>query len=474
MNQIQKHSIIKLAYFLIDIFFIYLSIFLACWVRQSSLGFPVTFTSLLFDETNAFRFVFLLWLFTTIYFNSSNGLYTTRRDVLEGIEIWSVTKSVVLSSLVVVVAFYVLKLEGFPRTIFIIALSQMIVFLSIWRVFKRIFVEFLVAGGYNNINALIIGAGKVGVALAQEIEKRPGLGIKVVGFLDDLKGENGDKANGMILGKISDFASIARRHFVTKMFITIHHDSQAFLKLLEQAKEMGVSVRVVPQGFDLTTGEFYKYNIGLIPILEYSDGQNLRKQAGKRLFDFVFGLLLFIFLIPAFFIIALIIKLDSDGPVLYRSKRYGRNGKIFYMYKFRSMVQDAEKVIDKLRHNNEVDGPIFKIKKDPRITPVGCILRRSSLDELPQILNVIRGDMSLVGPRPLPIEQIEKEDLRQLMRLEIRPGITGLWQIRGRSDISFTRLLKWDIWYINNWSFWLDLNILYLTIPVVIKAKGAY
>lgn len=474
MNQLQRRSIIKLAYIFIDIFFIYLSIFLACWVRQGSLGFPVTFTSLLFDETNAFRFAFLIWLFTTIYFNSSNGLYTTRREVLEGIEIWSVIRSVILSSLVVVVVFYVLKLEGFPRTIFIIALSQMIVFLSIWRVFKRIFVEFLVAGGYNNVNTLIIGAGKVGVALAKEIEKRAGLGIKVVGFLDDLKEGTGEKNNFKILGKISDFASIARRHFVTKMFITIHHDGQVFLKLLEQAKDMGVSVRVVPQGFDLTTGEFYKYNIGLIPILEYSEGQNLRKQAGKRLFDFVLGLILFILLIPVFFVIALIIKLDSNGPVFYRSNRYGRNGQIFQMYKFRSMVQDADKVLEKLRQSNEVDGPIFKIKKDPRITPVGCMLRKSSLDELPQIFNVIKGDMSLVGPRPLPIEQIEKEDLRQLMRLEIRPGITGLWQIRGRSDISFARLLKWDIWYINNWSFWLDLNILYLTIPVVIKAKGAY
>ena len=144
------------------------------------------------------------------------------------------------------------------------------------------------------------------------------------------------------------------------------------------------------------------------------------------------------------------------------------------MYKFRSMVKDAEKTIDQVRHKNEVDGPIFKIKKDPRITKTGAFLRKYSLDELPQIINVVRGDMSLVGPRPLPIDQIEKEDLRQLKRLEVRPGITGLWQVRGRSDISFSRLVKWDIWYINNWSFWLDLNILLQTIPVVLRGKGAY
>ena len=138
------------------------------------------------------------------------------------------------------------------------------------------------------------------------------------------------------------------------------------------------------------------------------------------------------------------------------------------------MVSNAEDLLGQLKDKNEKDGPIFKIKRDPRITNVGSFLRRYSLDELPQIFNVFKGDMSLVGPRPLPIEQIEKEDLRQLKRLDIRPGITGLWQIRGRSDLSFQRFLRWDIWYINNWSFGLDLYILFQTLPVVIKGKGAY
>ncbi len=144
------------------------------------------------------------------------------------------------------------------------------------------------------------------------------------------------------------------------------------------------------------------------------------------------------------------------------------------MYKFRSMVVEADDLQSQLLHKNEADGPIFKIRSDPRVTEFGKFLRKFSLDELPQLINVFKGDMSLVGPRPFPIEQIEKEDLRQLKRLEVKPGITGLWQIRGRSDIPFNRLIKWDIWYINNWSFWLDLNILLQTLPVVVKAKGAY
>jgi lipopolysaccharide/colanic/teichoic acid biosynthesis glycosyltransferase len=144
------------------------------------------------------------------------------------------------------------------------------------------------------------------------------------------------------------------------------------------------------------------------------------------------------------------------------------------MYKFRSMVTNAHDMLHELKDKNEVSGPIFKIRRDPRITKAGAFLRKFSLDELPQIFNVFKGDMSLVGPRPLPIEQIEKEDLRQLKRLNIRPGITGLWQIKGRSDVSFERFLRWDIWYINNWSLGLDMYILMQTLPVVLKCKGAY
>ncbi len=138
------------------------------------------------------------------------------------------------------------------------------------------------------------------------------------------------------------------------------------------------------------------------------------------------------------------------------------------------MVVDADAQLKELKNKNEVDGPIFKIRHDPRVTKVGRFLRKYSIDELPQIFNVFVGDMSLVGPRPLPLDQVENEDLRQLKRLEVRPGITGLWQVRGRSDLPFHRLIKWDAWYVNNWSFMLDVHILVETIPVVLKGKGAY
>ena len=393
---------------------------------------------------------------------------------MESLEIWSVFKSVAYATVVAIVSIYLLKIEGFPRSILVLSVIFINILLSIWRVLKRMFVDFLVVRGYNNFNVLIIGAGKVGLALANEIKKRPGYGLRIVGFLDDFKPRGDFQAGYKVMGKLSDFLKIARKEFINKVFITIHHDSKAFLDMLEQAKALHVAVRVVPQGFEFTTGEFLKYNIGFIPILEYCDEEYSIKQVGKRFFDATMSLILVILSSPIFLIVALMIKLDSPGPVFYLSQRFGRRGKRFNMLKFRSMISDADKRLDQLKDKNEVDGPIFKMKGDPRVTKLGQWLRKYSLDELPQLINVLKGDMSLVGPRPLPIDQIEREDLRQLRRLEVRPGITGLWQIRGRSDISFSRLVKWDVWYINNWSFWLDINILLQTIPVVIKGKGAY
>ena len=264
-----------------------------------------------------------------------------------------------------------------------------------------------------------------------------------------------------------------RKEFVDQIFITVY-EMKDFPTLIAEARKQGIAVKVIPQGFHLISGECFRYNIGIIPILEYSQGFPLVRQVGKRIFDFLLTVPVVVLLLPIYGVIALLIKVDSKGPVLYLSQRYGRNGRKFNMLKFRSMNIDSDERLGGLEFLNESDGPIFKMKNDPRTTNIGKYLRKYSLDELPQLFNVISGTMSLVGPRPLPIDQIRKEDFRQLKRLDVRPGVTGLWQIRGRSDISFARLVKWDMWYIKNWSLWLDLNILFSTIPVVIKGQGAY
>lgn len=463
-----RHYSIKCAYILLDIIVLVIGVYLACSIRHTTLPFDITFKNIFLSAQNPFRFIFVLWGVATILFVNSNQLYQTKRGVFRGFEFGLILKSVLLSCGIVIVAIYVLKIEGFPRTVLFIGSAFNTIGLSLWRLLKRIYVSYLVRNGYNNFNVLIVGAGRVGNALANEMKDHRDLGMKVVGFLDDFKSESD------ILGKLEDVEKVIKREFIDKIFITIHHDSAVFLNLIEKAKELRIGIHVVPQGFDLMSKACVNYHVGIIPVLEYCNQIPLQKQFGKRLFDFVFTFGGLVFLCPVFFIIAVLIKLDSKGPIFYASRRYGRNGRFFKMHKFRSMTTDADERLVQLKNENEVDGPIFKMRNDPRITRVGRILRKYSLDELPQLINVLVGEMSLVGPRPLPIDQVEREDLFQLKRLEVRPGITGLWQIKGRSDLSFKKLIKFDIWYINNWSFWLDLNILFQTLPAVVKAKGAY
>ena len=465
-------GLIRFVYIFFDVVVIILAFYLACLLRPHTFSFEITWQSFFLSSFNPYRLIFILWLLLILFFNQTHGLYQTRREILESIEVWEVIKSVIGATFVLIVFSYLLRVQDFPRSVVFISSVLLIIFLSLWRILKRGLVDYLVSHGYNNFNALIIGAGKIGRLLEEEIKRRPGLGIKIVGFLDDFKDVKSNQQD--ILGKIDDFDFLSHRLFINSVFVTIHPDDKMLLKILEKAKEMSIAVRVVPQGFEWMSKDVNRYNIGLIPILEYTHIEVSYRQQAKRIFDLFLSFIGAFALLPIFIFIGLWIKLDSPGPIFYASKRYGKGGRIFNMYKFRSMVINAEELLGKLKDKNEVDGPIFKIKRDPRITIVGSILRRYSLDELPQIFNVLKGDMSLVGPRPLPIEQIEREDLRQLKRLNIRPGITGLWQIRGRSDVSFERFLRWDIWYINNWSFGLDLYILYQTLPVVIKGRGAY
>jgi len=458
-------------YAAIDVFCILLAFYLVLYFRPQTIAFKVSLQTLFSDE-NPFRLLFMVWTTLILFFHYTHGLYQTRREQLETLEMWEVFKSICVSTLLIIVMAFLLRIQDFPRSVMILNAVVITLFCSVWRALKRLWVNYLVSNGYNNFNTLIVGAGRTGLSLADEIGRQPALGLKIRGFLDDHK--MGNCGNFPVLGKLDNLREIIQREFIHQIYITIYPDHQTFIQLLETAREEGLAVRVVPQGYEYMSHDFVRFNIGVIPILEYSDMDVNYRQKFKRFFDFILSFLAIFFLLPFFIVLAIMIKIDSPGPVFYRSRRYGRDGSMFDMYKFRSMVTNADALLAQLKDKNEVDGPIFKIKKDPRITCMGAFLRRYSLDELPQILNVLKGDMSLVGPRPFPIAQLEKEDLRQLKRLGIRPGITGLWQIRGRSDVSFHKLLRWDIWYIKNWSFWLDLYILFQTFPVVVKGKGAY
>jgi exopolysaccharide biosynthesis polyprenyl glycosylphosphotransferase len=239
----------------------------------------------------------------------------------------------------------------------------------------------------------------------------------------------------------------------------------------------GITVHLLPTEFQPIYRDLVIYNVGGMACLSFVCPIITGKDFWiKRCFDFCFTAIFLMITFPVYVAIAIIIKLDSPGPIFYRQTRIGLSGKQFKVWKFRTMVPNADKLQKELESLNEVkDGVIFKIKDDPRVTQIGKLLRRYSLDELPQLFNVLLGEMSLVGPRPLPTRDVDKFSARHFIRQEVLPGVTGLWQVSGRSDIlDFEQIIKLDLNYIENWSLWLDFQILFRTVKVVLKKEGAY
>jgi exopolysaccharide biosynthesis polyprenyl glycosylphosphotransferase len=247
------------------------------------------------------------------------------------------------------------------------------------------------------------------------------------------------------------------------------------VELVEQAHLLGVQVRVAPTAAEILQQRAEYVPGQAVPLFELRPPVFAGVDwATKRVFDLIVSTLVVVIGLPLWLLIAAAIKLDSRGPVFYRDRRVGLGEREFEMIKFRTMLSGADRLQDKLETRNEASGPLFKIRDDPRVTRVGAFLRRFSLDEVPQVLNVLRGEMSLVGPRPLPIRDYEKLQPWHRKRYNVLPGITGLWQISGRSELTFDDLVRLDFYYLENWSIWMDITILLKTIPAVFGQRGAY
>ena len=324
-------------------------------------------------------------------------------------------------------------------------------------------------GGRDVRNVLIIGAGRVGRQLAAYISEDVSCSRSVVGFLDENEPIGGD-----VHGRLDDLARIARTDFVDEIILTAPHQPDLARRIIREARRNQIDVKVVPDLFGFEPDDplvFEKF--GNIPVL------TLREERMptfglflKQVVDTVTAAATLAFAAPLLSIIALVIKLESPGPVLYQAERAGLKGRRFRCYKFRTMDANADKLKELLRASNERQGPFFKMVDDPRITRVGRFLRRYSLDELPQLWNVVRGEMCLVGPRPHPVDDFERYDLGDLQRLDVPPGLTGLWQVTARRDPSFERGLALDLEYIRTWTLWRDFQILYKTISVVLHGSG--
>jgi len=421
-----------------------------------------------------YSFTCAIWVVFLVTAFKRRRLYMTDRDVTIPRETWRVFLSVVYTAVLVSALIFFAQYKFFSREIFVESAILSFLFLAGWRLIKRLTLRRLIKRGYHNINVLIVGTGKAGMAVLEEIKRNPWWGFKVVGFLD---GDKGGSINGApVLGSAADFSALVRKYFVDEVMLTIPLQSEAAAHIVRQARQMSLGLRVVPFDLEAPLQVISVSHLGALPILTYKERfRHPSELALKRFIDFFAALVILALLAPLFIVIAVLIKLDCRGPVFFVQKRAGLKGRKFRFYKFRSMVSGAESLKAGLMHKNEVkDGVIFKIKDDPRVTRVGRFLRKYSLDELPQLFNVLRGDMSLVGPRPPTPDEVEKYNHIHMQRLSIRPGITGLSQVRGRSQLTFHRWVRWDLWYVNNWSLGLDLRILFLTIPVAIKGRGAY
>ncbi|MEA3407725.1 MAG: undecaprenyl-phosphate glucose phosphotransferase [Chloroflexota bacterium] len=324
---------------------------------------------------------------------------------------------------------------------------------------------------------LIVGAGEIGRSIMRTVVARPELGYQIVGFVDDDPRRAGtDIGRYPALGTTDTLPSVMDTHDVDQVIITLPWIShRKILDIMRECARDNVHVRIVPDLFQMTLSRVVVEQLDGIPLLGIREPSLHRWQAlFKRAMDLGMASLGLIISSPLMLAVAIAIRLDSPGPIIFKQARLGRNQRKFTCLKFRSMHLGAESQLEKLREENESTGPIFKMRDDPRQTRVGRILRRTSLDELPQLWNVLKGEMSIIGPRPPIPSEVKGYESWHLRRLEVRPGITGLWQVSGRSDLTFDEMVLLDIYYIENWSPLLDLRILLKTIPTVILSKGAY
>lgn len=319
-------------------------------------------------------------------------------------------------------------------------------------------------------NVLIVGGTGVGQQIASYLAEHPEAGRSVYGMLDD----NRPMGSGVI-GRIQDLARLARTGFVDEIILAAplpqHRD--AMLQVLQEARRLRLDVKMVPDLLGCVPAASGFEHIADLPLIcLHTEPSPVLGLALKRLGDVIGASLALLLLSPALAIIALLIRLDSPGPILYRASRAGRKGRLFRCYKFRTMVSNAEAMKVRLLHTNQRAGPFFKIANDPRITWIGHCLRRYSLDELPQLWNVVKGDMSLVGPRPHPVDDFAAYEIGHLARLDVTPGITGLWQVTARKDPSFERGMALDREYIRTWSLATDMRILMKTVLAVVQGSG--
>lgn len=468
----QRAKIITFSLYLGDLGATFCAFLWAYWFRGI---FPQEAYAAIFPfpwYANLFLVIFPAW--SIIFYLV--GLYRFWRGQGFWKESWGIFKAIFISSLILGFAVFALKYQFISRIfLFLFALFDFIFIIAARFIIRKIILFFNRKIERFRV-ILIVGTEERAISLAQNIENHKDLGLRILGFLSTGDPSPPKELNGHpILGLVEELPELLEKEVIDEVIFAISlEELQKMGNLFLLCEERGITARLAINFFPHVIAKTHLEELDGLPLLTFSTTpQNELLLFLRRILDFVGSLVLLIILSPLFLLITLLIRFDSPGPAIYQQVRCGLNGRRFVFYKFRSMVQGAEAKKDDLAAFNVMSGPVFKMKKDPRVTRVGRFLRKTSLDELPQLINVLRGDMSFVGPRPPIPEEVEKYEGWQRRRLSMKPGITGLWQVSGRNQINFNQWMKLDLEYIDNWSLWLDFKILLKTIPVVLLCRGA-
>jgi exopolysaccharide biosynthesis polyprenyl glycosylphosphotransferase len=417
--------------------------------------------------------ILALMLFHLSYFSA----YCSPRRMTAAKLLWSVFISVSATITALVGIIFIMKIEYVSRLVVIIFMGLVFVLLIVNRLVIVAYFRGSLKRGENYQKVLIIGTGPRAAQLSRLLQEKSEWGIDIVGYLDPRPDWDGAEVQGgPLLGTIEDISAVLKRFVVDEVILavprTLIGDAESIAHACE---EEGIKLRIMADLYDLEVARVSLMKLDNIPLLTLEPvALDEYKLALKRLIDVFLVVLSLPVVLPLMGCIALAIKFDSPGPVFFIQERIGLKKRRFNMIKFRSMYVGSEEKLKELEHLNEAEGPIFKIADDPRVTPVGRFIRRTSLDELPQLFNVLAGSMSLVGPRPMSVRDVDLFDRGiQRKRFSVKPGLTCLWQISGRSELPFSKWLELDLYYIERWSLFLDLKILIKTIPVVLRGSGA-
>lgn len=456
---------------IVDIVILLVSFFLAFSVSHLD-GVPVR-------EFKNYAWLLLIVIPLWLFLFEKYGLYASIRRFSNGEIVKRLIKAHVLGGAICVTAVFFFQVHNFGRVMFGEFLFFSLIFFIAERLLVRNLLGIFRARGYNVRNLLIVGIQEKAHRFHELVEDHKDWGLSVIGFLQadgDRPLENEFEGHP-VLGYVGDLIEVCKRTQVDEVIFCMPRDLMVDIdQYVRDLEEIGITVRLVLDFFDLN---YSRSQLSIfhneVPILTFStkclDAQQLFL---KRLLDIVGALVGLAITALAFPFIAFAIKRDDPGPVFFSQDRVGMNGRIFKCWKFRSMYVDAEARKQELMDQNEMKGAIFKIKDDPRIIPVGHFLRKSSLDELPQFWNVLRGEMSLVGTRPPTPAEVEQYENWHRRRISIKPGITGLWQVSGRNAIDdFDEIVRLDLNYIDNWTLWTDIRLLFRTVKVVFAREGS-